>query len=135
MDFTGTKTLIANKMQTYTDAEKVKNYYRIKKHIHLINTHRLTEDLMEEYKNHIFILRNNYWDFSIVDSDIEDYDFRSAAVEAETLISSLIGDIKMYKTFKVGDYLQFLYCLVKMSNYIEEEDDDVSRLFESMKFQ
>lgn len=130
-----TNTLVANKMQTYTDDEKVKNYFRIKKHIHLINTKRLTEDLMEEYKNHIFILRNNYWDFSIVDSDIEDYDFRSAAVEAETLISSLIGDIKMYKTFKVGDYLQFLYCLVKMSNYIQQEDDDISHLFESMKFQ
>lgn len=119
---------------TYSDDEKVGNYLRIKEHIHLINTNRLTEDLMEDYKKHIFILRTNFWDFSILDTNIRDHEFRSAAIEAETLMSNLVTDIKIYKTFNVSDYLRLLYCLLKMSDYIVEEDD-ISQMFESMRFQ
>lgn len=121
-------------MATFTDEEKVSHYLIIKEHIHLINTQRVTEDLMEEYKRNLNFIRENFWDFSVLQPEIQDYEFRSAAVQAETLISTIFSDIKMYKTFKVGDYLQLLYSLLKMLDFITIEDD-ISELFGTMKFQ
>lgn len=121
-------------MATYSDDEKHSNFLRVKEHIYLLNTMRLTEDLMEEYTNYLCLLRDNFSDFTTVNPEIRDYEFRSAAVQAETMISHIFHDMKTHGTFNTGDYLQLLYAILKMSEFIIN-DDELVDLMGTIQFQ
>lgn len=121
-------------MKSYSDHEKHSNFLRVKEHIYLLNTSRLTEDIMEDFKKNLRSLRENFYDFTEVNPEIKDYEFRAAGVEAETMISHIFHDINTHGSFNTGHYLQLLHAILKMSEFILDEDELVG-LMGSMGFQ
>ena len=121
-------------MITYSDEEKRSNFLRVKEHIYLLNTSRLTEDIMEDFKKNLYALRNTFTDFTMVNLEIRDFEFRSAGVEAETMISHIFDDMKTYGSFNTGDYLRLLHAILKMSEFIIA-DDELVDLLGTMRFQ
>lgn len=121
-------------MTTIPDDEKHANFLRIKEHIYLLNTTRLTEDRVEDYKAHLRILRDNFADFTVVNPEIRDYRFRGGAVEAEILLSHLLHDIRTHGSFNANDYLRLMETILKMADFIVD-DDELVGLMGTMRFQ
>jgi ribosomal protein S8 len=122
------------KMTTFSDEEKISNFLRIKEHIHILNTTKVTEDIIEDFKKHIYILRDQFWDFSILNPEITDKKFRESAIEAEVMISQIFDEMRVYKSFNITDYMNLLYAILKMSEFIIDENE-LSEMFRVMTFQ
>lgn len=82
------------------------NYSRILDTIEYIEDNgRITEDWIEEHKQHILKYRTMFPNFRDINEDFEDSEFRQTAISTETIISNLVHEIKTRKTFTVKIYL------------------------------
>lgn len=118
-------------MAEYSDYEKHENYLRIKRHIELLNTQSLTEDLLQEYMKHLNDVRDVFPDMSYIHPEITNPVFRACATKCEYHISNLLHKDTQFDYYA---YMEFLHSLLYMADYYEESDDLVD-LFGSMKFQ
>ncbi len=108
----------------YTVDQKHQNYQRILKTIkYLENNGRITEDWYIKHKELIFTYRAWISDFSILNMDITDPEFRKMAVETERMITTLIGIINVYRFIDPILYLQFAKNIKKMYETVMTEDE------------
>lgn len=118
----------------YSTEEKQSNYEFLMNAIrHVERGDRITEDWMEEHKDRILLYRGFWPDMSRLNPDIKDHNFRACAVEVETLLESLCGDIRTYKTFSVPDYHRFNLSMRRMAQTFAE-DEDFTDMMSNLKF-
>ena len=120
-------------METYTDNQKVSNYFFLLEAIrHVQNGRRITEDWMEEQKCRILLYREFWPDLSALNPELSDYNFRAYAAESESLLSGLCDEIREFKTFTVQTYHTLNTCLFRMSEMFDE-DNEIADLLSSVK--
>jgi len=118
----------------YSPEEKQTNYEFMTEAIrHVERGERITEDWMEEHKDRILLYREFWPDISRLNPDVKEHNFRSWAVEVETLLQGLCSDIKTYKTFSVPDYHRLNMCLRRMADMLVE-DSDFADMMSNLKF-
>ena len=118
----------------YSTEEKQSNYEFLMNAIrHVERGDRITEDWMEEQKDRILLYRGFWPDMSRLNPDVKDYNFRTWAVEVETLLESLCSDIRTYKTFSVPDYHRFNIGMRRMAQTFAE-DEDFTDMMSNLKF-
>lgn len=82
------------------------NYLRIVETIRTLESgDRLTEDWFEEHKGHILKYREQFINFAKINEDVEESEFRTKAVEVETILCSLVHEIRFRRTFNTKVYL------------------------------
>ena len=109
---------------SYTVDEKHQNYQRILKTIkYLENNGQITEDWYVKHKGLIFMYRAWIPDFSILNMDNTDSEFRKMAVESERMITTLIGIINVYRFIDPILYLQFVKNIKKMYEAVLTEHE------------
>jgi Asp-tRNA(Asn)/Glu-tRNA(Gln) amidotransferase C subunit len=118
-------------MSEYTEYEKYQNYLRIQRHIELLNSQRLTEDILEEYMAHLTDIRDVFPDMSYIHPEITDPAFRACAAKCEYHISNLLRRDAQFDQYA---YMEFLHSLLYMADHFSESDE-LSDLMTRMKFQ
>jgi hypothetical protein len=105
------------------------NYLRLLQTIETIEGGaRLTEDWYEEHKEHIEKYRDVFPNFHKVNEDIEADEFRKKANEGEILLSNLVNEIQLRKTFNVRIYLALNKKLKELCEFIWGEDELLNML-------
>jgi hypothetical protein len=90
----------------YTYSSPEVNYCRVIETIReLEGEFRITEDWVEEHKGHIFKYREVFEDFTKVNEEVENEEFRQKAYEAELLIRNIIHEINVNGTINLKFYL------------------------------
>lgn len=112
----------------------------------LINTLKEVEDFgmtrtCDWYDKHYDILkeyRENFSDFSMVDSDITEKEFRQKASLSEIILTKLMSDYESHRWFGLYDYARLNRTLIWMAEYSRDfhkkEETDLSMLFTELKF-
>jgi hypothetical protein len=99
----------------FTDEQKNENWLQVFNAIQFLeNGGRITEDWMEEQKYHILKWRDWIPNFSTMNSEVEESEFRAQCLHAEETMQNLVTMIKETKTFNTDAYL----CLLKSIDYI-----------------
>ena len=117
--------------ETLSDSEKYKNYLEIANGIRYIeNGGRITEDWMEESKLVIAKWRSWISDFSTVNPDREDKEFRDAATQCEVAMTYLCKEIAENSYVDVNMYANLLISMKKMCDCIFSDDelDDLMKM-------
>lgn len=100
------------------------NYLRVLETIQTLESGaRLTEDWYQEHAEHILKYREVFPNIQKINQDVEDGDFRKKAAEAETLLSNLVNEIKIRKTFAVKTYLLLNKRMKDLTEIIHGEDE------------
>ena len=107
----------------YDDDEKFTNYMRILKAIETIENERVTEDWIESHKDWITLYREWIYDYSTVNEEIKDPQFRKMASSVETLLNHLLRQVYGEHTFDPDVYLLFNQALKFMAEYTMEKDE------------
>lgn len=109
------------------DQEKCENFMRLKRHIVMLETTRLTEDKLQSYKAFFRLIRNEYPDLRLVNLESQDVFVRAAAIQGETYMQILENE------FDPLIYLELLRC---MDIILERlfEDDELADLMASIQF-
>lgn len=108
----------------FTEEEKHQNYCRIVRTIEFLqNGGRITEDWLIENIEHIKMYRSWIADFSMVNEEREDREFRKCCQETETLMQYLSRTVNMSDYFDPKVYLIFLQHMKKLCDMIMDEDD------------
>lgn len=118
-------------MAEYTDYEKHQNYLRIQRHIELLNAKILTEDLLEDYMEHLNDIRDVFPNMTYIHPEIRDKTFRACADKCEYHISNLLRRDVQFDQYA---YMEFLHSLLYMADYCGESEE-LSDLMNSMTFQ
>lgn len=84
---------------------------------------RLSEDWFEEHKHHILKYRDVFPDFHRINEDLQDKTFRTKANETETILSNLINEVEIYKTFTPKLYLLLNKHMKQLCEIIWGEDE------------
>lgn len=106
----------------YTDPAE--NYYRVQQTVTFLqNSGRVTEEWMEEHRRHILKYYDTFPNFSQINQEIDDPDFRKTAQETEVLLASLVQGIRINRFFNVKFYLMLNEHMLKMIQYIFTEDE------------
>lgn len=116
----------------FTDAQKYQNFLKILETVrYLDDGGRITEDWVEESKELILMYREWIPDYSQVNPEITDLNFRKNGAEAETLLRLLCHSIATHKTFDVGIFHKFMR---KMKVLVETvvSDDELTTLLSMM---
>lgn len=108
------------------------NYCRIIETIQELESNvRVTEDWTEDHKKHIFKYRQIFPDFTKVNEEIEDVEFREKAKQTELLLRNIIHGITQYGTIN----LKFYLILNKHFKYLCEciySEDELSNIMRDM---
>jgi hypothetical protein len=100
------------------------NYLRLLNTVETLETGvRLSEDWYEEHKTHILKYRDVFMDFSTVNQEIQDESFRKKATETETILSSLVHEVKTRGIFTVKMYLLLNKHMKALCEFIHGEDE------------
>lgn len=100
------------------------NYLRLLNTVETLETGvRLSEDWYEEHKTHILKYRDVFMDFSTVNQEIHDESFRKKAIETETILSSLVHEVKTRGIFTVKMYLLLNKHMKALCEFIHGEDE------------
>jgi hypothetical protein len=89
---------------------------------------RITEDWMEEQKELILQYREWIPDYSVVNDEIEEHDFRKCCSETEILISHLCNSIRVSKTFSVNVYHIFMKHMKQIIEAVNTDEEMVELL-------
>ena len=110
----------------FTEEQKTRNWLQVFNAIKFLeNSERITEDWMEEQKYHILKWRDWIPNFSTMNSEITDSEFRLKCAYTEDTLQKLVIMIKETNTFDQEAYL----CLLKSIEYIRASVtsvDDIS---------
>ena len=100
------------------------NYLRLLQTIQTLESGAtLTEDWFCEHIEHILKYRDVFPNIGRINEEIEDSEFRKKASEAETILSSLVHEIKSRGTFTVKMYLLLNKRMKDLTELIFGEDD------------
>jgi hypothetical protein len=100
------------------------NYLRLISVIQLIESGaRVTEDWVEEHKQHILKYRDAFPNFRKVNEEMDDSDFRRKADETEVILSNLVHEVITRKTFTVKLYLLLNKRMKELCEIIWGEDE------------
>ena len=108
----------------FTDDQKYEHYLQVVRTIQLIESGtKITEDWMEE--NKWLILRWRDWinNFAVLNSEVEDEEFRKKCRDSETIIQYLCHSIHSQKTFDPKTYLIFLRHLKYICDSLFTDDE------------
>lgn len=111
-----------------TADEKYQNFLKILRTTqYLDDGGRVTEDWMEEHKGLILQYRDWIDDFTDINDEIDEPEFRKRCAQTETLIRQLCHSISTTQTFDVKIYHMFMR---HMKHIVEtvNTDDDISNL-------
>jgi len=119
--------------------EKFSRYERLKLFIKEIEDSKYSNRNVEWYDKHYNILeeyRMNFSNFSYVDSEISNKEFRQKASLVESLLTNLMNDYKKYRWFGLYDYIRLNRNLIWLSDYSLEfyngEEKDLCALLGKM---
>jgi hypothetical protein len=108
----------------FTEDQKHQNYQRILKTIKFLeNNGKITEDWFIKHSALIAMYRVWIPDFSILDTDNYDKEFRDLANETERVITTLMGLIQVYRFIDTTLYLQLVKNIKKLYENIMTERD------------
>lgn len=108
----------------YSDSEKFQNYMQIVNTLKFFeNNGRITEDWMEEHKCVIEKWRDWIDNYSEVNPDITEKEFRKACSEIEVVLSYLIKSIKSTKTFDTRVYNVLLHKMKYICDSLFTKDE------------
>ena len=128
----GTESEESDEEQMFTDEQKNQNWLHVFNAIQFLEKGgRITEDWMEEQKYHILKWRDWIPNFSTINSEVEESEFRLKCEYTENIMQKLVMMIKETKTFDTNAYL----CLLKGIDYIRASVttvDDISEWLEMM---
>lgn len=115
----------SNMEQTeFTEEEKYQNYCRIVRTIEFLqNGGRITEDWLIENIEYIKMYRSWIADFSMVNEEREDREFRKCCQETETLMQYLSRTVNTSDYFDPKVYLIFLQHMKKLCDLMMAEDE------------
>jgi len=100
------------------------NYLRLVETIQTLEAGvRLTEDWYEEHKQHILTYRKEFPNFSNINEDFEDSEFRTKAKEVELVLNSLVREVKMKTLFNTKTYLILNKLLKEMCELIWTQEE------------
>jgi len=109
----------------FSHSEKYQNYMQIVKTIQFFESNgHVTEDWMHEHKWVIEKWRDWIYDYSELNSEITEKEFRKVCNETETLITYLIHSIRTTKTFDTRVY----HILLTKMKYICDNIFDADEL-------
>lgn len=108
----------------FNDEEKHQNYCRIARTIEFLqNGERITEDWMIENIEYIKMYRSWISDFSEINLEKDDTEFRKCCQETETLMQYLSRTVNMSDYFDTKVYLIFLQHMKKICDMLMDDDD------------
>lgn len=107
-----------------SDAEKHTNYLAIAKTIEFIQSGgRITEDWTEEHKRLIRQWREWISDFSQINEEREDAEFRKLCNETETIMRYIYGTLNRASYLDVKAYLLLLQHMKKIIDMLANDDE------------
>jgi hypothetical protein len=110
-------------MHDYNESEKYENYCRVMRHIQLLRTAMITEDVLENFKRNFRGMRDEFPNYSLVNADIRAHDFRSAAARAEAAAEVLEVGMRVDRAFNLEMYMVFLQAVKTMVEHFMDDDD------------
>jgi|UniRef100_A0A6C0LAJ7 hypothetical protein len=120
--------------------EKFSRYERLKLFIKEIEDSKYSNRNVEWYDKHYNILeeyRMNFSDFTYIDNEISNKEFRQNASLVENLLKRLMTDYQKHRWFGLYDYVRLNQTLVWLADYTEQyykkEDNLLLSLFKSLK--
>jgi hypothetical protein len=116
-----------------TEDQKNQNFLKILKTIeYLEKDGRITEDWIEEHKKLIETYREWIPDYSVVNGDITDGEFRKMCQHTETLMCHLYYHVRVTKTLDLKVYYMFLTYVKKCVDSIMS-DSEMADLLSMMR--
>ena len=107
-----------------TDDQRYANFIQLSKTCeYLENWGRVTEDWMAKHKTRIFTYRRWISDYSEVNPEIRDHDFRFRSEEIEKMLNHLCEDIKKTGLFDPIVYYGMVCHMRKICEFIFTEDE------------
>ena len=115
-------------------------YMRLHAIVEEINSKPLSQT-SEWYTQHYLLLkiyRNHFTDFSCINDEIDDKDFRLRCLSLEVTIEKLMNEYEKRGWFSVYDYLQFNLNAIWIVDYMNDPDlmtdegEDLQSLFTKM---
>lgn len=107
-----------------TDEHRYLNFIQLSKTCEFFEKWgRVTEDWMAEHKKLIFTYRHWISDYSDVNSDIEDHEFRFRCSEIERMLNHLCEDINKTGMFDPIVYYGMVCHMKKICEFIFSEDE------------
>lgn len=114
-----------------TDQQKYRNYLTLIKTIDYIESgQRITEDWMIDNKNEILKYREWIKDYSKVNDDVENQDFRKICEDTEDTIQYLCKSIEKTNTFDTAVYVTLLRLIKEICDFLftDEEIDGLMKM-------
>jgi hypothetical protein len=122
------------------EEEKYSRFERLKLIITEIEDSKYLHRPTEWYDKHYSILeeyRSNFSDFSYVDIEISNKEFRDKASLVENILRLLMNDYHKYRWFGLYDYVRLNQGLIWLAEYVldldKKEETNLSSLFENLK--
>lgn len=110
------------------DAQRYNNYLNIVNAIeHIESGGKITEDWVYDQKSMLEQWREWIPDFSVINQEREDKDFRQTCVQTETLVRYILAT-----GFNVKTYVQILKHMKKIIDTIES-DDELTEFVEKLR--
>jgi hypothetical protein len=120
--------------------EKFSRYERLKTIIKEVEDSGFSNRSTKWYDEHYSILeeyRLNFVDFSYVDIQISNKEFRDKASLVENILRLLMNDYHKYRWFGLYDYVRLNQGLIWLAEYVldldKKEETNLSSLFENLK--
>ena len=107
----------------YSDTDKFKNYKIVLNCIKTIEDEEITEDWVEFHKDRITLYREWVYDYSLVNPEVRDIQFRKMATHVETLLGHLLRQLYQEHTFDPSVYLLLNHAMKYMIEYFMESDE------------
>jgi hypothetical protein len=107
----------------YTDQQKFQNYQRLLNAISTIENEEVTEDWVEEHKDVITLYRDWVFDYSTVNPDIKDPQFRNMATSVEKLLTHLLRQVYEEHSFDPAVYLILCRAFLFLAEYTMGKDE------------
>ena len=117
----------------FTEDERSTNYDRLVHHLNILESGRITEDIMEDMKKYCSRLRDHYPDFSIMNLEIEDMLFRTCAHYSEILFQEIKERYRTDQVFDLNLYKMLLQNIKCMVEHVSEEES-LSDMMSSVGF-
>jgi hypothetical protein len=122
------------------EEEKYSRFKRLTLIIKEIEDSKYLHRPTEWYDKHYSILeeyRCNFSDFSYVDIEISNKEFRDKASLVENILRLLMNDYHKYRWFGLYDYVRLNQGLIWLAEYVldldKKEETNLSSLFENLK--
>jgi hypothetical protein len=116
-----------------TSEQRYRNYkLLLDTHEFFLNGGRITEDWLEEHKVYILRYRSWYSDYTTMNDEVEDENFRKICRDVETILSYLVMQIDKTNTYDPKVYKILNEYLKNMCECLFS-DDELNELMNNMR--